>query len=197
VNTSRTFLCWAALTAMILSGCLNALSAGQVAVKDSATSHPCVAAPDLSLTGLDHERIRLAGYRGKVVVLNLWAAWCAPCRAEIPRFIELEDKYQQVGLRIIGIAMDDDDQPVQDMYEQLHMNYPVALANNQVRGLYGGTVGLPTTFVIGREGCVDDKILGAINPGRFADEIKTLLGPRASTDRVPPVQHSTASASKR
>jgi thiol-disulfide isomerase/thioredoxin len=200
------FFCWAALIGMILAESSNTLRAGSAAVgEDRArasvpglpSSHRCVAAPNFSLAGLNREQISLATYRGKVVILNLWAAWCAPCRTEIPRFIEFEDKYRQVGLQIIGIAMDDDDQPVRDMYRELHMNYPVGLANNQVRGLYGGTVGLPTTFVIGREGCVDDTVVGVINPRRFADEIRTLLGSRASTDRGPPVQHSTASASKR
>jgi thiol-disulfide isomerase/thioredoxin len=128
-NTGKAqlfFFCWAALITLIIRAYFvsAAPSARPVDVKASASPHPCVAAPNFSLAGLDHSKIDLASYRGKVVVLNLWAAWCTPCRTEIPSFIQFEDKYKRAGFQVIGIAMDDDDQPVRDMYRQLHMNYP-------------------------------------------------------------------------
>ena len=64
-------------------------------------------APDFSLQDLDGKPLDLASYRGKVVLLDFWATWCTPCRGEIPHFVELQNKYRDLGLQVIGISMDD------------------------------------------------------------------------------------------
>ena len=117
-------------------------------------------APDFSLRDLNNQPLDLANYRGKVVLLDFWATWCTPCRGEIPHFVEFQDKYRDQGLQVIGISMDDGPKPVREFYQEFKMNYPVALGNEKVAEAYGGVLGLPVTFLIGRDGRVAAKYVG-------------------------------------
>ncbi len=136
-------------------------------------NHPL--APEFSLTDITGKPLKLSDYQGKVVVLDFWATWCGPCRMEIPGFIELQKRYAAQGFTMIGISMDDSPEPVVDFYNQFHMNYPVAVGNDRLGELYGGMPGLPTTFVIGRDGRIYAKHSGAYDPSVFETEIKELL----------------------
>ncbi len=104
-------------------------------------SHPM--APDFSLTDIKGQPLKLADFRGKVVVLDFWATWCGPCRIEIPGFVELQKRYDTQGFSMIGISMDDSPEPVVDFYKELQMNYPVAVGNSRLGELYGGIPGFP------------------------------------------------------
>jgi thiol-disulfide isomerase/thioredoxin len=146
------------------------------AVKTQAKTgknHPI--APDFSLTDLSGRKLNLSDYKGKVVLLDFWATWCGPCQIEIPWFVELQNRYGSQGLAIIGISMDDGMEPVVDFYRRYKMNYPVALGDAQLEELYGGILGLPTTFLIGRDGRIYAKHEGATGPRVFEEEIKELL----------------------
>lgn len=132
-------------------------------------------APAFSLTDITGKPLSLADFKGKVVVMDFWATWCGPCRIEIPGFIELQKRYASQGFTMIGISMDDSADPVVDFYKELGMNYPVALGNDRLGELYGGVGGLPTTFVIGRDGRIYSKHVGATDPAVFEAEIKQLL----------------------
>jgi thiol-disulfide isomerase/thioredoxin len=136
-------------------------------------SHPL--APAFSLTDITGKPLKLSDYQGKVVALDFWATWCGPCRIEIPGFIELQKRYASQGFAMIGISMDDSPEPVVDFYKQLQMNYPVAIGNDRLGELYGGMLGLPTTFLIGRDGRIYAKHVGAYDPSVFETEIKQLL----------------------
>jgi len=142
-------------------------------------NHPL--APPFSLTDITGKPLKLSDYQAKVVVLDFWATWCGPCRIEIPGFIELQKRYGAQGFTMIGISMDDSPEPVVDFYRELQMNYPVAVGNSRLGELYGGIPGLPTTFLIGRDGRVYAKHVGATDPAVFEAEIKQLLavGPEA------------------
>ena len=139
----------------------------------SAGKYPL--APQFSLTDVFGHKLNLADYRGKVVLLDFWATWCGPCRMEIPGFVRLQSQYGSQGFQIIGISMDDSASPVLPFYKQFGMNYPVAMGDAQLAALYGGIIGLPTTFLIGRDGRIYDKVPGAVDEERFVVEIKTLL----------------------
>jgi cytochrome c biogenesis protein CcmG, thiol:disulfide interchange protein DsbE len=132
-------------------------------------------APDFTLPQLDGGDLRLSSYRGKVVLLDFWASWCAPCREETPHLIELQQKYGGRGLQIIGVSMDDSPDPARAFYQQFHMNYPVAMGNAKTGELYGGVLGLPIAFLIKRDGRIYAKHIGATDPATFDKEIATLL----------------------
>ena len=132
-------------------------------------------APDFTLPQLDGGDLRLSAYRGKVVLLDFWATWCDPCREEIPHFVELQQRYASSGLQIVGVSMDDSPDPVHPFYQQFHMNYPVVMGTAQTGALYGGILGLPITFLIGRDGRIYAKHTGATSLEVFEKEIRSLL----------------------
>ena len=132
-------------------------------------------APEFSLPQLSGQQLHLSDYRGKLVLLDFWATWCDPCREEIPHFVELQNKYRDQGLQIVGISMDDGPEPVRDFYQRFKMNYPVVMGNATTGELYGGILGLPIAFLIGRDGRIYSKHIGATDISIFEREIATLL----------------------
>jgi thiol-disulfide isomerase/thioredoxin len=133
-------------------------------------------APEFSLTGLDGKPVTLAGSRGKVILLNFWATWCGPCRAEIPDLVELQNKYKD-RLQILGLVVDDDDQDaIKEFTEKFSINYPVAIATNEIRLQYGGIAALPTSFVLDADGRIVQKHEGLRDPVLYETEIRSLLG---------------------
>ena len=146
----------------------------------STGEHPL--APQFSLTDISGQKLSLADYKGKVVVVDFWATWCGPCRIEIPGFVELQDRYRKEGLAIVGISLDDSAEPVKGFYKEFKMNYPVALGDDKITELYGGIFGMPTTFLIGRDGRIYAKHVGAMDVDTFEQEIRTLLASSAGTE---------------
>ena len=133
-------------------------------------------APDFKLTGLDGKSVTLADSHGKIILLNFWATWCGPCRAEIPDLVELQNKYKD-RLQILGLVIDDDDQDaIKEFTEKFRINYPVALATNEIRVQYGGIAALPTSFVLDAEGRIVQKHEGLRDPVLYETEIRSLLG---------------------
>lgn len=132
-------------------------------------------APAFSLKSLDGKPLSLADVRGKVVFLNFWATWCGPCRAEIPDLVDLQSRYKD-RLQIIGLDVDDDDATeIQEFVNQNGINYPVAIAPDELRMQYGGIPALPTSFVLDTEGRVVQKHVGLWDPALYEMEIRALL----------------------
>jgi thiol-disulfide isomerase/thioredoxin len=148
----------------------------------TAGDHP--QAPAISLTDIDGKRLDLADYKGKVVVLDFWATWCGPCREEIPGFTVLQERYANQGFSVIGISMDDEPGPVVQFYKEFRMNYPVAVGNQRIGELYGGIFGLPTTFLIGRDGRIYAKHTGGINPAIIEGEVQQLLAMSPTAEKM-------------
>jgi thiol-disulfide isomerase/thioredoxin len=115
-------------------------------------------------------------------LLDFWATWCGPCRIEIPGFVKLQERYRDQGLVVIGVSLDDSVEPVREFYREFNMNYAVAMGDDRVTELYGGILGLPTTFLIGRDGRIYAKHMGATDISVFEDEIKTLLASDANSE---------------
>ncbi len=144
-----------------------------------AHQHPSLTvnmpAPDFSLPELNGGQFQLSASRGKVVLLDFWATWCDPCREEIPHLIELQNKYRDRGLEIVGISMDDGPEPVRDFYRRFKINYPVVMGNAKIGDLYGGVLGLPIAFVVGRDGRIHSRHMGATDISILEIEIAKLL----------------------
>jgi len=134
------------------------------------------AAPEFKLITLDAKLLSLTDYKGKVILLNFWATWCGPCRAEVPDLVELQDKYKE-QLQVIGLVVDDDDQEaIRKFIEKFRINYPVAIATDALRNDYGGIPALPTSFLLDAEGRVVQKHEGLRDPVLYEVEIRSLLG---------------------
>ncbi len=135
-----------------------------------------VMAPDFSLNNMQGEVVSLSDFRGKVVILDFWATWCPPCKAEIPDFIELYSQYADQGLEIIGISLDQGDLSVVPAFvESYKVQYPMLYYKDEVIMDYGGIRSIPTTFIIDREGKIVDKVVGYKPKEFFEEAIKPLL----------------------
>src|SRR5437016_7272050 len=133
-------------------------------------------APDFKLTGLDGKPVTLADSKGKVILLNFWATWCGPCRAELYDLIDLQAKYKE-RFQILSLIVDDDDPgTIQAVVEKYGINYPVALAPNDIRMQYGGIAALPTSFLPDTEARIVQKHEGLRDPRLYETEIRALLG---------------------
>ena len=164
-----------AATAVLLLGlCLFLGKRMEFGSQRSASKQHSVA-PDLTLAQLDGAPLTLSSYRGKVVLLDFWATWCVPCRQEIPHFVELQERYRDRGLQIIGVSIDDSPDPVRTFAEQFHMNYPIVMGNAKIAEEYGGILGLPIAFLLGRDGRILKKHIGATAPEVFEKELAPLL----------------------
>jgi thiol-disulfide isomerase/thioredoxin len=134
------------------------------------------AAPAVSLKAVDGGTVSLEQARGKVVLLNFWATWCGPCRMEVPDLVELQNKYKD-RLQVIGLVVDDaDEDAVRGFAKKYGVNYPVALATNELRIQFGGIPALPTSFIIDAQGRVVQKHIGLRDPVLYETEIRALLG---------------------
>ena len=109
-------------------------------------------APEFELTDSSGKPVRLADFKGKVLLLDFWATWCGPCKTEIPWFVEFAEKYKDQGLAVVGISMDEDGwSVVKPFMEKMEINYPVVLGSKRTAYLYGDIDGLPVTFLIDHE----------------------------------------------
>jgi len=141
----------------------------------AATSLIHKKAPEFVRTDLQQRKLDLRTYRGKVVLLNFWATWCAPCQIEMPRFVAWQTEYGPRGLRVIGISMDDDPELARKLYKKLRLNYPVMMGNEKVGELYGGVLGLPVTFLIDSHGEVRAQFQGETDLNAMEEQLKALL----------------------
>jgi peroxiredoxin len=133
-------------------------------------------APDFALQSLDGHQIRLSDYRGKAVLLNFWATWCAPCKIEMPWFVDLQKQYGPQGLQIVGVAMDDaSPKEIAGFAKEMGVNYPVLIGKEAVGDAYGGVQFLPESFYIDRNGKIVDRAFGLKGRGEIEDEIKKIL----------------------
>jgi len=132
---------------------------------------------NFTLKDENNRNVKLADYKGKVIVLDFWATWCGPCKIEIPAFIDLQNKYGARGLQTIGISIDDKADQLKPFVADYKMNYPVlqGLDRDDVQDAYGPMFGIPHTVVIGRDGKICRKHPGMTGKDVFEREIKALL----------------------
>lgn len=132
-------------------------------------------APPFVRVDLTGRPIDLESYRGKVVLLNFWATWCAPCQVELPRFEIWQKKYGAQGLQVLAVSMDDGDAAGKRTVRRLHLTYPVVMGDAKLGDIYGGVLGLPVTFLIDRNGVVVAKIKGETDLEKLESRVKALV----------------------
>ncbi|MGY1840554.1 MULTISPECIES: TlpA family protein disulfide reductase [unclassified Modestobacter] len=134
-------------------------------------------APALSGPTLDGGHVDLADLRGSVVLVNVWASWCAPCREEMPLLDQVAREWEPQGLRIVGIDVNDDDDAARRFLAGLGGTSFPSIADADGRlALEWGTAGVPETFVVDRDGTVVAKRFGAVTAAWLAEEVLPRLG---------------------
>lgn len=134
------------------------------------------APPPFKVKDLRSHLVSLNSYRGKVVLLNFWATWCVPCRAEMPDLIKLQKEYRNRGLQILGMTYPPyRQQAVRRAFRDLKINYPILLGTHELAVKYNVGEVLPATIVIDREGKIRARILGILEAEEFEQQVKPLL----------------------
>ncbi len=134
-----------------------------------------------SLKNMDGKEVSLADLKGKPVLLNFWATWCAPCKVEMPWFQEFQQKYAAQGLQVVGINEDEEikqdvlKQEVGDTAKKLGVTYPILLSNHKVGDAYGGLDMLPATFYIDRNGIIRGEAIGLASKDEAEANVQKLL----------------------
>jgi peroxiredoxin len=151
-----------------------AQSAGETLVADKP-------APAFALTSVDGKKLNLADYKGKAVIVNFWATWCPPCKAEIPDMVELQNQYGGDKFSFIGIAVNDKEDKVKAFIAEKKITYPVAMGDEQVMMAYQSLLppnlrgGIPCTFVIDAKGNVAEFFVGIKGKTEFEEAIKKVM----------------------
>jgi cytochrome c biogenesis protein CcmG/thiol:disulfide interchange protein DsbE len=163
-----------ASVAAVVVAALGAACGGRTAKIPDAAACPADAKPanlTFTLKNTAGHEVRLADYKGKVVLLDFWATWCGPCKVEIPGFIELYDKYKSQGLEVVGVVLLDKFENAKPFAEKMKMNYAILNGDEQqdaIDNAYGPLFGLPMSFIISRDGKICQKHVGL--PGATKDK---------------------------
>ena len=178
---------WLAMGAVALALALIWLAPGVGHVDDTSTTEASGDPDDAKATGkvapmhftlqdMDGKSVDLASFKGRIVLINFWATWCGPCRAEIPSLVELQDKYHD-DLTILGISIDDPADKLKPYAAEFRMNYPVLVGNGHqdMQDAFGPLFGIPVSVLVGRDGRIALKHSGIATKEQFEREIKALL----------------------
>src|SRR5262245_40551949 len=135
-----------------------------------------VAPMHFTLQDMNGASVDLASFKGRIVLINFWATWCGPCRAEIPSLVELQDKYHD-DLTILGVSIDDPADKLKPYAAEFRLNYPVLVGNGHqdMQDAFGPLFGIPVSVLVGRDGRIALKHSGIATKEQFEREIKALL----------------------
>jgi cytochrome c biogenesis protein CcmG, thiol:disulfide interchange protein DsbE len=136
-------------------------------------------APDFSRADLTGKAVRLADYRGKLVLLNFWASWCGPCLEEMPKFSDWQRVYGAQGLQVLGVSMDDDPASAKRLIARHPTAYPILIGDAELGESFGGVLGLPLTYLIDPKGRIIARYQGNGDLGKMETKIKALLAQRS------------------
>jgi cytochrome c biogenesis protein CcmG, thiol:disulfide interchange protein DsbE len=150
-----------------------AATANHTAGNHSATA---LAAPAFALKNLRGKTVRLEDYKGKVVLINFWATWCAPCQSEMPELVKLQKKYAAKGLQILGVTYEPEKlTAVNRVARKFKINYPLLFGSEELSKQYKIEEVLPVTILVDREGKMQSQILGMIDTKDVEEKIAPLL----------------------
>ena len=130
---------------------------------------------DMTMKDMSGADFKLADQKGKVILLNFWATWCGPCRAEIPDFVSVYNDYKDKGFVIVGVLTEDSPDQVAPFASEMKMNYPLTVITPQMEDAYGPLFGLPASVLIARDGSVCKRHFGPMSKEMLEKEVKRLL----------------------
>jgi len=133
-------------------------------------------APAWQLKDVNGAVVSFDQFKGKVVVLDFWATWCAPCRSEIPGYVALQEKYAKAGLVMVGVSLDrEGPEVVKKFMTDQKINYQIVLGDEKIAEAFGGVEAIPTTFIIDRQGTIRYRKVGAMPAGEFEAVVTPFL----------------------
>ena len=153
------------------------VSAGDPERASICVSKTGAAKLNFTLKDMNGASVNLADFKGRVILLNYWATWCGPCKVEIPDLVALQEKFKDQGFIVLGVSQDDDPETLRAFASAFKMNYPVLVGRDQpdLLDAQGPLWGLPTSYLIGRDGTICTRHLGPATKEDFEREIKALL----------------------
>lgn len=154
-----------------LTGCLS-----QGISKEDKISNKSGYKNDFTLLDLDENKVSLSDFKGKVIVLNFWATWCPPCRAEIPSFVEVYNQYKNKGVQFVGVSVDTDLEYLSQFVEEYDINYPILVDGtlDNVSSKWGISA-IPTTFILDKDGEILFKNIGMMVESQLIEAIEKFL----------------------
>jgi len=175
-----------AITILLFAG--KRMSTGPKAGRLSAGNAAGQIAPEfeLQVLGGNGKTMKLSELKGKAVLVNFWATYCEPCKAEMPWIAELQKQYGPQGFQVVGVDMDPEvgDQTISSFAQRMGVNYPILLETANTQELYGGDRGLPVNFFIDRSGTVVDSELGGLSKNELEQNIRKALGESTKTAAI-------------
>jgi cytochrome c biogenesis protein CcmG, thiol:disulfide interchange protein DsbE len=169
-----------AAVAVGFSGCKMTVPAAGSASKPAALADE----PNVTFKDLQGKDVTLASFKGKVVLVNFWGTWCEPCRGEIPILIGMQQKYSPKGFTLLGAATNDEEKTVDAFIhntqfnvggQQMTMNYPIVMGSDDISDKFGGLLGMPTSFLITRDGKIAKRYIGSLNENQVVKDVESQL----------------------
>jgi cytochrome c biogenesis protein CcmG/thiol:disulfide interchange protein DsbE len=162
------------------SGC----KGGSSSTGSTSAPAPLADEPDVTFKDLQGKDVTLASFKGKVVLVNFWGTWCEPCRGEIPILIAMQQKYGPRGFTLLGAATNDEEKSVDAFIhttqfnvggQQMNMNYPIVMGSDDISNKFGGLLGMPTSFLITRDGKIAKRYIGSLNENQVVRDVESQL----------------------
>jgi thiol-disulfide isomerase/thioredoxin len=167
-----------AALAALAAGCSGSTSSPAAAPTGNPSREAKEVKLDFSLLTPAGESVELGKLDGSIRVVDFWATWCPPCREEIPHFNELHRKYKDKGVNFVGISVDENPKVLAAFDKEIHIEYASLLTSQKAEEAFGGVAGLPSTFVLDRQGRVVKSYVGEVDAETLEGDIQKLLAVR-------------------
>ena len=168
----------ALLTLLAAAGCSGGASAPTSGAAETSSPDAKEVKLDFSLPTPGGGSVDLKQFDGSVRVVDFWATWCPPCREAIPHLNEIHRKYKDQGVNVLGLSVDDNPKVLAAFDEEVHIEYASMMSSRQAEEAFGGVAGLPSTFILDRQGRVYKSYVGQVEPETVEEDVKALLAAR-------------------